>query len=137
VINLGTDTYDDSWIYLEIAERCVALRQDQRLTRDELVFRFMAQFPSVPDRDTVLAWIAGLFRAGEVTGEAVDEWSLVFEKFNTLVHGIAPEHTASPAHWIRDQFETYFPGRGPFDLPWDELDEFITDAARKAITEGD
>ncbi len=135
MIKIGSTEYDDGWIHLEMAERCAALRQSQQLSREEIAFRFMTHFHSVPERDSVLAWIAELFRSGAVTGDAVDDMAHMASRFGEMMCDITAPHTpGSPKDWVLEQFEGSFPGRRPFDLSWDELDEFLADAARKART---
>jgi hypothetical protein len=133
MLDIGSTSYDDSWIHLEIVERCAALGRSQRLTREEISFRFLTQFAAVPERGSVLAWIGGLFISGEVTGEPVDDWALLVSRFGERVGDLAGSQIpGGPGDWIVGQFRTSFPGRRPFDLAWDEFDEFVIDAARQA-----
>ncbi len=133
MITIGSADYDDNWIHLEILKRCVALKTSQRLSREEVGFRFLTHFFAVPERDAVLSWIGALFITGDVTGEPVDDWALLASRFaETLREVNLSRGPADPGDWIARQFKASFPDKRPFDLAWHELDEFIVDATKEA-----
>ncbi|MHC4915996.1 MAG: hypothetical protein ACYTGB_10960 [Planctomycetota bacterium] len=136
MLQIGSTEYDDEWVHLEIMNRCVALGSTQQLGREEIGFRFLTHFTSVPERNLVLNWIGEMFVSGEITGAPADDWALLASRFSEKIRETGPANApADCGAWITEQFKASLPGKRPFDLSLEELDEFIVDAARKAPSE--
>lgn len=104
------------WLFEEIHDRCLILGVLPRMSEAEIVARRARDLSAAEagDEDSVQAWIAGLFRSGEMTGAPVDDRALLSETVRAAVGAetFGPEWAELAADFV----DILHPGRSPADL---------------------